>query len=297
MNMKAFSALALAALLMAACQNEEETPQAIALQVSGGIQTRAYDDQWEEGDEIGIFGYQTETRTEWSNNVRYATANGGGSFNPAQGAKAIYLPADNSSVDFVAYYPYTAGLKNNLYTVDVTDQGDQSAIDLMTADWQTTDRISAKVNFNFVHKLSKIVINLTPGLGVTGDELEGMTVQLTGQKTTATFDVTKPDGAVSVTDEDQSETLTLKANAEGTFAEGIVLPSDNYDGMTLHLVLTDGVSFFNWTLNNSEEATQFEAGKKYVYDVAVNRTQLNVASTITDWEPGNGEDGESGNAY
>ena len=124
-----------------------------------------------------------------------------------------------------------------------------------------------------------------------------MTVQLTGQKTTATFDVTKPDDAVSVTDEDQSETLTLKANAEGTFAEGIVLPSDNYDGMTLHLVLADGVSFFNWTLNNSEEATQFEAGKKYVYDVAVNRTQLNVASTITDWEPGNGEDGESGNAY
>ena len=92
----------------------------------------------------------------------------------------IYLPADNTPLDFVAYYPYTAGLKNNIYTVDVTDQSDQSAIDLMAAGKQSADRISVKVSFNFVHKLSKIVINLAPGMGVTGDELEGMTVQLTG---------------------------------------------------------------------------------------------------------------------
>lgn len=51
----------------------------------------------------------------------------------------IYLPADNSPLDFVAYYPYTAGLENNIYTVDVSDQSDQSAIDLMAADWESAD--------------------------------------------------------------------------------------------------------------------------------------------------------------
>ena len=100
-----------------------------------------------------------------------------------------------------------------------------------------------------------------------------------------------------MTDEDQSETLTLKANAEGTFAEGILLPSENFDGMTLHLRLADGGSFFNWDLNNSQEARRFEAGHKYIYHITVNRTYISVTSTITDWTPGNGEDGEKGEAF
>ena len=63
MNKKTFSAVALATLLLTACQNDEETMQTdarVALQVTSGIQTRAYDDQWEKGDEIGIFGFTQE---------------------------------------------------------------------------------------------------------------------------------------------------------------------------------------------------------------------------------------------
>lgn len=295
-----YPAAALLALSLAACNNGEITPtpdSRVALQVTSGIQTRAYDATWEAGDEIGIFGYtQGDAPAQTYANAQYVTRNGNGSFIPAQEVNTIYLLTDNTPLDFVAYYPYTAGLENSIYTVDVTDQSDQSAIDLMVADWESADRISSKVSFNFVHKLSKIVINLAPGMGVTGDELEGMTVQLTGQKTAATFDVTQPDGTVSITDPDQSVTLTLKANAEGTFAEGIVLPSDDYGGMTLHLILADG-GFFNWTLNYSTEADQFKAGHKYTYNITVNRTDLYVTSTISDWTPGNGEDGENGDAF
>lgn len=300
MRATTYTTAALLALSLAACNNGEITPTPdtrVALQVTSGIQTRAYDATWEAGDEIGIFGFtQGDAPAQTHANAQYVTTNGNGSFIPAQEMNTIYLPADNTPLDFVAYYPYTAGLKNNIYTVDVTDQSDQSAIDLMAAGKQSADRISVKVSFNFVHKLSKIVINLAPGMGVTGDELEGMTVQLTGQKTAATFDVTQPDGTVSITDPDQSVTLTLKANAEGTFAEGILLPNENFDGMTLHLRLADG-GFFNWTLNNSTEATQFKAGHKYTYNITVNRTNLYVTSTISDWAPGNGEDGENGDAY
>ena len=89
MNKKTFSTLALAALLLTACQNDEETMQTdthVALQVTSGIQTRAYDATWEENDPIGIFGYtQTETPMEWSNNVQYVTVTGDGTFAPAQG--------------------------------------------------------------------------------------------------------------------------------------------------------------------------------------------------------------------
>ena len=298
MNKKTFSAVALAALLLTACQNDEETMQTdarVALQVTSGIQTRAYDDQWEKGDEIGIFGFtQGDAPTQAHTNVRYVTTGGNGTFTPD--GTTIYLPTDGSSLDFVAYYPHTTDLENGIYTVDVENQSDQSAIDLMAADTQTADRINNTVAFNFGHKLSKIVLTFKPGDGMALSELTGMKVQLTNQQTLATFDVTQPDGEV-VVGTNTPATLTLNTDADGTSSEGIVLPSANFDGMTLHLELSDGSSFFNWDLEKSQNADKFEAGKKYVYDITVNRSGLGVTATIEDWTPGNGENGEQGEAF
>ena len=298
MNKKTFSAVALAALLLTACQNDEETMQTdtrVALQVTSGIQTRAYNATWEAGDDIGIFGFtQGDASTEAYSNVRYVTTGGNGRFTPD--GTTIYLPTDGSSLDFVAYYPHTTDLETGIYTVDVENQSDQSTIDLMAADTQTADRIKNTVAFNFEHKLSKIVLTFKPGDGMALSELTGMKVQLTNQQPLATFDVTQPDGEV-VVGKNTPATLTLNTDADGTFSEGIVLPSANFDGMTLHLELSDGSSFFNWDLNNSQNADKFEAGKKYVYDITVNRSGLGVTATITDWTPGNGENGEQGNAF
>ena len=298
MNKKTFSTLVLATLLLTACQNDEETMQTdtrVALQVTSGIQTRAYDDQWEEKDDIGIFGFtQGDAPAQAYTNVRYVTMGGDGAFTPE--GTTIYLPTDGSSLDFVAYYPYTAtAMTDGVYTVNVTDQSDQSAIDLMAADTQTADRINNTVAFNFEHKLSKIVLTFKPGDGMALSELTGMKVQLTNQQPKATFDVTQPDGEV-VVGTNTPATLTLNTDADGTSSEGIVLPSANFDGMTLHLELADGSSFFNWDLNNSK-ADKFEAGKKYVYDITVNRSRLDVTATIEDWTPGNGENGEQGEAF
>lgn len=298
MNKKTFSAVALAALLLTACQNDEETMQTdtrVALQVTSGIQTRAYDATWEANDEIGIFGFtQEDAPTQEYTNVRYVTKSGNGTFTPD--GTTIYLPVDDSYLDFVAYYPHTTFLTaDGIYAVDVTDQSIQKDIDLMAAGKQRADRVNAKVNFNFKHKLSKVIFNFEAGDGMDESELAGMTVQLTNQQSKAIFDVTKPESAVNV-DTGEPVTLTLNTVANGTSAEGIVLPSENFDGMTLHLALVDGGSFFNWDLNNSS-ANKFEAGKKYVYDITVNRTGLSVTATITDWAPGNGENGEQGEAF
>ena len=298
MNKKTFSAVALATLLLTACQNDEETMQTdtrVALQVTSGIQTRAYDATWEANDEIGIFGFtQGDAPTQAYSNVRYVTKSDNGRFTPD--GTTIYLPVDDSYLDFVAYYPHTTSLTaDGIYAVDVTDQSIQKDIDLMAAGKQRADRVNAKVNFNFKHKLSKIVFNFTAGVGMDESELAGMKVQLTNQQTLATFDVTQPDGEV-VVGTNTPATLTLNTTDDGMSSEGIVLPSANFDGMTLHLALVDGGSFFNWDLNNSS-ANKFEAGKKYVYDITVNRTGLSVTATITDWAPGNGENGEQGEAF
>lgn len=295
---KIYPVAALLALSLAACNNEEitTTPDSrVALQVTGGIQTRAFDDRWEENDEIDIFGFtQGDAPTQAYSNVRYVTKNGDGAFTPD--GNTIYLPTDDSSLDFVAYYPHTASLTaDGIYAVDVTDQSGQKDIDLMAASKQTGNRIENTVTFNFVHKLSKVIFTFKPGDGMTDTELAGMKVQLTDQQTLATFDVTQPDGEV-VVGTNTPATLTLNTAADGSSSEGIVLPSSDFSGMTLHLELSDGSSFFNWDLNNSI-ADKFEAGKKYVYDITVNRTGLGVTSTIEDWTPGNGENGEQGEAF
>lgn len=295
---KIYPAVTLLALSLAACNNEEITPNPdtrVALQVTSGIQTRAYNTTWEAGDDIGIFGFtQGDASTEAYSNVRYVTTGGDGAFTPD--GTTIYLPTDGSSLDFVAYYPHATDLENGIYMVDVEDQSDQSTIDLMAAGTQTANRIKNTVTFNFEHKLSKIVLTFKPGDGMALSELTGMKVQLTNQQLKATFDVTQPDGEV-VVGTNTPATLTLNTDADGTSSEGIVLPSANFDGMTIHLELSDGGSFFNWDLNNSQNADKFEAGKKYVYDITVNKTRLDVTATITDWTPGNGENGEQGNAY
>ena len=112
---KIYPAAALLALSLAACNNEEITPNPdtrVALQVTSGIQTRAYDDQWEKGDEIGIFGFtQGDASTQAYTNVRYVTMGGDGAFTPD--GTTIYLPTDGSSLDFGSN-PETAWLSRNL---------------------------------------------------------------------------------------------------------------------------------------------------------------------------------------
>ena len=83
---KIYPVAALLALSLAACNNEEitTTPDArVALQVTGGIQTRAYDATWEANDEIGIFGFtQEDAPAQAYSNVRYVTTGGNGTFTP-----------------------------------------------------------------------------------------------------------------------------------------------------------------------------------------------------------------------
>lgn len=293
----------LAALALTACGNEEEITQGtdgrVALQVTSGIQTRAYNNQWEAGDRIGIYAFGTGGTTVYDGyvNIPYITQTNGtsGSFSPVTDGTIVYLPTDNAKLDVVAYYPYTATLAGNIYTVDVSDQTSQKDIDLMAAGTQTADRNNPNVAFNFTHKLCKVEVTLEPGSGMSATELAGLTVEFTGQQTAGTFDVTQPTSAVSVTTS-TAKPIALQTNAAGTFAEGIVLPSDSYDGMSLEITLADKASVFTWPLSNAKESNNFEAGKKYLYTITVNKTDISVTSTISNWTPGNGS-GETGDAY
>lgn len=300
MNRNALLPTLLAALVLTACNNEDNPAQEarVALQVTSGIQTRAVNNSWNKGDAIGIYAFETGTTkvADGYANVRYTTSTDGanGTFTPA--GTTIYLPTDNTTRDFVAYYPQGT-LANDVYAVDVKDQSDQSAIDLMSAGTQHASRFSPTVTFNFTHKLSKVEVTLQAGDGLTASDLAGLEVELTGQRTAATFDVKQPTSAVVVDTESQPTTISLLTAANGQSAEAIVLPSADYNGMSLVITLADGNSVFTWALANSVNATKFEKGKKYLYNITLNKTGIIVTATISNWKPGNGTTGETGSAY
>ena len=61
------------------------------------------------------------------------------------------------------------------------------------------------VSFNFSHQLSKLVLTITPGDGLTAADLENLSVTVGGQHTTATFNLS--DGTLTAGAETTDITL------------------------------------------------------------------------------------------
>jgi len=244
---------------------------------------RAVDSQWNDNDKIGIFMFKEKT-TEIINNAsnKMYSHQGGGAF-AATDNNIIYYPVDGSRVDFIAYYPFNASLIDYKYPVDVSLQDNQSAIDLMWSNNATgKNKEDPSVSLNFIHKLSKIKLRkIEPGEGITPQDLQGLSVEITGLNTTALFDVDK--GLIS--EEDSPATIILQTAADGSSAQGIILPSKAKAGRTLIFTLKETKEKFIWNIPDNKE---FKSGEENIYDVKLQRTNLQVTSSVKEWEPGNG---------
>lgn len=300
------SAMASLCMVFTGCSSDEnlsgtDPDGRVALQVSSGIQTRAVNNQWEIGDVIGVFMLHGEKVESFACNVPYRTEDNGtqGTFKPdrQQGGMDIFLPTDGSSRDFMAYYPWLQTLdpQTNIYPIDLTDQTDQSAIDFMVADKVSgKNRLDNQAAFVFRHKLSKLILHIKPGADVSEQQLKGVVAKITNQPAKGTFDLLKGTDVIPNQTENKID-LVLATNSEGTYAEGIVFPSEDYTDMYLKFKTKD-IGTYEWSLEESQaDPKKFVSGRKYIYNITVNKTQILVDATIEDWQPGNG-DGEDVNA-
>ena len=231
-------------------------------------------------------------------NRKYTTTSDAtkGTFSPADAAQTIYFPTNGDTRDFIAYYPWqkTLGTDGRTYTVDVTDQKVQNLIDLLGAGKVTgKDKDHPQVALTFTHKLVKIALDIQAGNGLDNTALAGTGITLTGQRTNALYDVVAG-GEVVIPEEGEETGIELLTAADGTAAEAIVLPVGDTEGMYLVFDIPD-VGTFNWRVKDAPKSQSFEAGKKYIYTITVNRMSVEVESSVTDWQPGNGE-GETGSA-
>jgi hypothetical protein len=174
--------IGMAALMIAACSNNENEPQVddgrIAVSFAGEITLpRATTDTWEANDGIGIYMLEhgMKTVTDGATNRKYVTTAGDGKFTPAGTEQTIYFPLNaDEKVDFIAYYPQT-DLTDDIYKVDVSDQKAPADIDLLRSDNATgKDKSTNTVDLKFFHRLSRVEVELTAGEGVSDTELAGI---------------------------------------------------------------------------------------------------------------------------
>lgn len=305
---KKFALYVVLATLMGACSNDDDSqPTAapdgrMALTVQGTIGTkgapvsRAVDTNWSSNDKIGVFmvhsgngaGLTPENICEGADNKCYVTSGGNGKFEPLAGAGApegvnaniIYLPIVGA-VDFYAYYPFVTPLTDYSCSLNVADQSNQEAIDFMYAGkMEGYTKNNPVVSFNFSHQLSKLLLTIAPGDGLTAADLKNLSVSVGGQRTQATFDLS--DG--TLTPVEGTADITMHTTNSGTLCEAILLP-DVTASRVLTFNLNNGSDApFTWTMDKA-----LAAGSKYTYEVQLHRTKAEVTgATITGWNPVDG---------
>ena len=283
-KMTKFFALALLAGAMVSCSTEDTAPSTqndkVAVQFTGGISvnTRAAGVAWADGDKIGIFMIEAgktlsaDVIKEGVDNVCYQS-NGSIAFSPISGGKTIFFPIDGD-VDFYSYYPQTT-VNDYKVALNMADQKSQEAIDFMYAKTTGCNKAKPQVDLKFNHKLSKLVLNVQPGNGLTQDDLNNLTVTIKDQNTTATFNLA--DGVIS--GEGNPDNIQMKATQVGKIYEAILLPT---------ATTTREIEF---NLNNGHDApfvwkmdSELKGGNLYNYTtVKLPRTTIEMTGTIESW--------------
>ena len=283
-KMTKFFALALLAGAMVSCSTEDTAPSTqndkVAVQFTGGISvnTRAAGVAWADGDRIGIFMTEAgktlsaDVIKEGVDNVCYQS-NGSIAFSPVSGGKTVFFPIDGD-VDFYSYYPQTT-VNNYKVALNMADQKSQEAIDFMYAKTTGCNKAKPQVDLKFNHMLSKLILNVQPGNGLTQDDLNNLTVTIKDQNTTATFNLA--DGVIS--GEGNPDNIQMKAVQVGKRYEAILLPTASKI-REIEFELNNGFDApFVWKMDQ-----ELTGGNLYNYTtVKLTRSTVDMMGTIQSW--------------
>lgn len=294
-------AIAFAAVMtMVSCnQNDDITPDGpqpirftagIGEQAVATPQTRAAGTSWHKDDAIGIFmvkNKETAVASTYAGNRKFTTKKDD-RFLPESGHE-IYYPLDaDDHVDFIAYYPYKDVDKLNMDSkidISTVDQTKQHEFDVMWAKATNTGQGYNK-NFNdniplaFSHRLARFTMNckFDPNTGISDfDPTAKVTIK--GMNTATTFAIR--DGtigmATTVTDIVARKSTTT-SGYKGTF-DAIIVPA-KYAAKSVTVEFYVNSEIYTWIM----DATEFDSGNDYAYDVIITRTGVTATGTIIPWD-------------
>ena len=280
-----FFALAVLALALAACNNDNEIlnndgPVAARFIADIAPATRASGTTWDNGDRIGVTDIGNDTRY---GNVPFILKNG--KFEAEE--KVIYIE-DVKTHTFRAYYPYNAAGGALAATTDATAQQNQPAIDFLFASGATGDKNSPVVSFtdktkdggadnSFHHRMSQITLTIEAGDGVDFSVIKPERYTLDGLKLTGTFNTA--DGIATADDGAQTGELTMEL-ADGNLTSSVIL----FPQAAASLPLNVNYRSQNYRATLTVPEGALKAGNNYTYTVKVRNRGIEVSqATIAAW--------------
>ena len=279
---------ALSTLALMSCKNNDDNSEwygSEGIVFTSAIQSRVSGNTWNANDEVGIYMMNSGSGIEaaTAQNKKYI-AQTNGTLTAASG-NGIYLP-ESGSVDFIAYYPYTTSVSGNKIAVNVSDQSNPAAIDLIYSNGtKGIEATSATtVSLAFTHQLTKITLNVTKD--ATVETLSGLTVNMKGISTEGEFNLA--DGTLAATAGTNNKDVAMYMDVQGTTATAtaIIIPTASASEQTaINLTFNLSGQSFTYTIDNT---SIFEKGTNVSFNanLSINNGKPVVTvgnATITDW--------------
>lgn len=286
---------ALSTLALMSCTNNDDNSEwygSEGIVFTSAIQSRVSGNTWNANDEVGIYMMNSGSGIEaaTAQNKKYI-AQTNGTLTAASG-NGIYLP-ESGSVDFIAYYPYTTSVSGNKIAVNVSDQSNPAAIDLIYSNGTkgVAATTSTTIRLGFTHQLTKVTLNVTKD--ETIETLNGLGVNIKGISTEGEFNLA--DGTLTATAGTNNKDVAMYIDAQGTTATAtaIILPTAaSTDQTSLNLTFNLNGQSFTHTIS---DASIFEKGKNVSFNanLSINNGKPVVtigAATIEDWTEKSGGD-------
>lgn len=279
---------ALSTLALMSCTNNDDNSEwygSEGIVFTTAIQSRVSGNTWNANDEVGIYmmnaGSGIEAAT--AQNKKYiAQTNGTLTAAPGNG---IYLP-ESGNVDFIAYYPYTTSVSGNKLAVNVSDQSNPAAIDLIYSNGTkgVAATTATTIRLGFTHQLTKVTLNVTKD--ETIETLNGLGVNIKGISTEGEFNLA--DGTLTATAGTNNKDVAMYIDAQGTTATAtaIILPTAaSTDQTSLNLTFNLNGQSFTYTIS---DASIFEKGTNVSFNakLSINNGKPVVTvgnATISNW--------------
>lgn len=280
---------ALSTLALMSCTNNDDNSEwygSEGIVFTTAIQSRVSGNTWNANDEVGIYmmnaGSGIEAAT--AQNKKYiAQTNGTLTAAPGNG---IYLP-ESGNVDFIAYYPYTTSVSGNKLAVNVSDQSNPAAIDLIYSNGTkgVAATTATPISLGFTHQLTKVTLNVTKD--ETIETLNGLGVNIKGISTEGEFNLA--DGTLTATAGTNNKDVAMYIDAQGTTATAtaIILPTatTSTDQTSLNLTFNLNGQSFTHTIS---DASIFEKGTNVSFkaNLSINNGKPVVTvgnATISNW--------------
>ena len=284
---KAELSLTIMMLILASCSERDladSAEMALPMQFNAEYPelTRAAETGFASGDRIGIFvaDYDGDAAESLANGMlrannlpfTYDEANG-----QWTGDKTVYWKNQNTPVDVVGYYPYTASIDNpTAYSYVIDTHQDRTGTGSRLGGYEASDLLWAKrvkaqhgdgtVNLTFKHLMAGMTISLEMGEGFDGNEWATLQKKVLVNHAATSTTVNLETGNVELASQGDASVFTLPY--AGVF-RAVVIPKTYDAGIE---ILTIAVGDQSYRLVKEEMVT-LQSGKMHKFSIKVDKRQ------------------------